>query len=111
MQLPTQWQFSVYLTVSVYFEDVGIEHDLALRFRHEERPNQGTHPNDVIRLPKVHENDLVHVDGVEYRATITGFLLGQGPRRRRVSTFNVPEGSSISAGISARFERTSPPGS
>ncbi|WP_347176962.1 hypothetical protein [Parafrankia sp. EAN1pec] len=77
----------------------------------EETPNQGAHPNDVVQLPKVHENDLVYVDDVEYRVTITGFLLGQGSRRRRVSTFDVPEGGSISAGIFARFERTSPPGS
>ncbi|CAI7980920.1 conserved hypothetical protein [Frankia sp. Hr75.2] len=111
IQLPTHWQFWVYLTVNVYFEDEEMEHDFTLRFRHEETPNQGAHPNDVVQLPKVHENDLVYVDDVEYRVTITGFLLGQGSRRRRVSTFDVPEGGSISAGIFARFERTSPPGS
>ncbi|WP_020572368.1 choice-of-anchor K domain-containing protein [Parafrankia discariae] len=106
IQLPTRWQFWVYLTVSVYFEDVGIGHDLTVRFRHEEIPNQGAHPNDVIPLPKVHANGLVHLDGIEHRVTITGFLLGQGSRRGRVSTFDVPEGSSISAGLLARFERT-----
>ncbi|GAA1277987.1 hypothetical protein GCM10009677_35220 [Sphaerisporangium rubeum] len=103
--MPTSEQFWVYLTVNVAFEDEGIEHDFTVRFRHDETPNEGPHPNDVVKLPKVHENEIVYVDNVEYKVSITGFLRN----KRKVTQFDSPEGGSNSAGIFARFERSGSP--
>ncbi|MCK9932393.1 choice-of-anchor K domain-containing protein [Frankia sp. Mgl5] len=85
IQLPTRWQFWVYLTVNVYFEDEEMEHDFTLRFRHEETPNQGAHPNDVVQLPKVHENDLVAGPQHRQRDDQCSLVLArwQHPRRCR----------------------------
>jgi hypothetical protein len=109
--LPKHWQFWVHLDVNVHFVDEDIPYDFKLRFYHEETPNQGPDPDDVVKLPHVHESPVVYVDDVEYTLEITGFLQGQGAAKKRVSQFRVREGYRMSAGIFARFQRTSPPGS
>ncbi|MFI6362058.1 choice-of-anchor K domain-containing protein [Nocardia sp. NPDC050630] len=66
-------QFSVFLKVTVDFQDEGFDRTFTLRFRHNETPNQPGDVDDVIKLPIVHEDDIVRVDGAGYQVTISGF--------------------------------------
>jgi hypothetical protein len=99
------WQFWVFLEVDVHFDDDDIDHTFVVRFRHDETPNQGDHPNDRVKLPTINENDSVYVNGSEYKVTITGFW------RRRVKTtfFDIAEGGSASAEIFAKLELVEAP--
>ncbi|MGP3966162.1 choice-of-anchor K domain-containing protein [Streptomyces sp. 6N223] len=104
-------QFWVYLAVSVYFQDNDFEHRFKLRFRHEETPNVPGYQNDPVKLPDVHENDRVYVDGVEYEVTMTGFLVEHGQRKIKMPNFDTPEKGHASAKIFAQFKQTSSPSS
>ncbi|MEU0505642.1 choice-of-anchor K domain-containing protein [Nocardia sp. NPDC005998] len=101
-------QFSVFLKVTVDFQDEGFDHTFTLRFRHDETPNQPGDVADVVKLPIVHENDIVYVDDVEYKVTISGFLDDKGQVR---SQFENPEGGIKRVWLVARFEPTTDPGS
>jgi hypothetical protein len=104
-------QFWLYLEVTIWFEDHDFDHVITLRFRHDETPNtnDSSQSADKVILPKVHEDDLVYIPEPEqegeYKVSITGFL-----RNGKVmSHFDTLEGGSYSAGLFARFERTSAP--
>ncbi|MGW4121774.1 choice-of-anchor K domain-containing protein [Nocardia sp. NPDC004711] len=101
-------QFSVYLTVTVDFQDEGFDHTFTLRFRHNETPNQPGDVDDVVKLPTVHEDDIVRVDDVEYKVTISGFLDDKGQVKPQ---FANPEGGIKRVWLVARFEPIIEPGS
>lgn len=103
-------QFSVFLKVTVDFQDEGFDHTFTLRFRHDETPNQPGDVDDVIKLPIVHEDDIVRVDGAEYQVTISGFR-DHGGQGEVQSQFANHEGAIKRAWLVARFEPTSEPGS
>ncbi|MFF7369645.1 choice-of-anchor K domain-containing protein [Streptomyces tricolor] len=101
--LSGQSQFWVYLTVTVHFENGNFDRDINVRFRHDETPNQGPHPNDVVLLQEFHVPEKVYVDNVEYDVEITGFRrMGE---TQTATAFNVPEGQTDSAWVYARFQR------
>ncbi|GAB3886143.1 choice-of-anchor K domain-containing protein [Kibdelosporangium lantanae] len=101
--IPFTGDFALYLAVIVNFDDGSLQHPLPLLgFHHTETPNQGPHPDDIVDLPTVQEQDLVYVDNVEYRLVISGFLW----QKQKVTQFDSPEGGSNSAGIFARMEAT-----
>lgn len=101
-------QFSVYLKVTVDFQDEGFDHTFTLRFRHDETPNQPGDVPDVVRPPVVHENDIVRVDGTEYLVTISGFLDDKDEVK---PYFENPEGEIKRVWLVAKFEPQAEPGS
>lgn len=104
--LSDQWQFWVHLAVRVHFENGNFDHEFTVHFRHDETPNQGPHPNDVVILPKIQVPETVYIDNAEYKVEITGFKkMGETQLK---DTFNVPEGGTDSAWLYARFQRTAP---
>ncbi|GAB2900586.1 choice-of-anchor K domain-containing protein [Streptomyces mayteni] len=105
-------KFSLTLQLQVYFQDHDLLHECRLVFDHDETPNVGDHWNDQVTLPDVHPDDAkVHVNGVEYTVTITGFLVGSGAHKTKQPSFDTPEGEELSAKIFARFKQTGPQGS
>lgn len=100
-------QFSADLDIEVYFADDNKVHPFRANFGHNETVNSPTYQDDIVRLPTIDEPDFVHVDGVEYRVTITGFSLNGFT----VPEFHSPEGGSSQAHIVAKFEPTSSLGS
>ncbi|WP_249645154.1 choice-of-anchor K domain-containing protein [Nocardia sputi] len=101
-------QFWVYLKVTVDFQDEGFDHTFTLRFRHNETANQPGDVSDVVKLPVVHENDIVYIDDTEYKVSITGFLDQTG---QVIPQFQNPEGRTKRVWLVARFEPTDEPGS
>ncbi|WP_049573563.1 lamin tail domain-containing protein [Streptomyces sp. SBT349] len=101
--LPQQ-QFDVDLTVRVAFED-GTTSDFSFRFHHNETPNVGPAPEDLVDLPEFVSPETVTVDGDEYQVLISGFKQGGQIVRQFVS----PENSANSAEIVALFARAGKP--
>ncbi|MEJ2857576.1 MULTISPECIES: choice-of-anchor K domain-containing protein [unclassified Saccharothrix] len=100
-------EFSAVLDIEVYFEDDRKVHPFQATFGHQETVNSPGYQDDIVTLPTILEPDFVHVDGVEYRVTITGFSRDGFT----VPEFRSPEGESNDADIVARFEPTSSLGS
>ncbi|ALG13959.1 choice-of-anchor K domain-containing protein [Kibdelosporangium phytohabitans] len=97
------WQFALYLTIILNFDDGNLQHPLPqLRFHHDETLNQGPQPEDIVDLPKIDDFDLIYVDNVEYRMSISGFWWN----KRKVTQFTSPENSSNSAGVFATIKPT-----
>ncbi len=72
IQAMPQPQFDVDLTVKVSFED-GTDADFSFRFHHNETPNNGPAPEDIVDLPMFVSPQTVKVDGEEYGVVISGF--------------------------------------
>ncbi|CAL9283738.1 choice-of-anchor K domain-containing protein [Streptomyces sp. SudanB182_2057] len=104
--LSGQSQFWVYLTIKVYFENGDFYHDINVRLRHDETPNQGSHPNDVVKWEVIHEPEKVYIDGNEYDVEITGFR--KPGEKQSKPNFDVPEGAKDTAYLYARFQRAAP---
>ncbi|WP_367128608.1 choice-of-anchor K domain-containing protein [Saccharothrix sp. HUAS TT1] len=99
--------FTATLAIDVYFEDDNKLHSFLATFSHEETLNVGGYQDDLVTLPKIHEPDFVHVDGVGYTVTITGFSRNGFPK----TNFSSPEGTSNDADIIVKFEPKNPQGS
>ncbi|GIG66859.1 hypothetical protein Pen01_31540 [Phytomonospora endophytica] len=99
-----QPQFDVDLTVHVVFED-GTEADFAFRFHHNETPNTGPAPEDIVDLPMFVSPQTVTLDGIPYGVVISGFKQGG----QIVRTFISPENGSNSAEVVAIFARAGEP--
>lgn len=104
IQAMPQSQFDVDLTVHVVFED-GTEADFRFRFHHNETPNNGPSPEDIVNLPMFVSPETVTIDGEEYGVVISGFKQGG----RVVQTFISPENGSNSADVVAIFARAGRP--
>ncbi|XVV00683.1 choice-of-anchor K domain-containing protein [Actinosynnema sp. CA-248983] len=100
-------QFSATLDAEVYFENDRKTHTFKAAFGHLETLNVPGYQDDIGTLPTIDEPDFVHVDGVEYRVTITGFSRDGRP----VPKFRRPEGEKSEADIVAKFEPKNPHGS
>lgn len=99
-----QREFDVDLKVNVVFED-GTKADFGFRFHHNETPNDGPAPEDLVDLPTFISPETVTVDGVEYKAVISGFK----QNGRIVRQFVSAENSSNSADVVALFTRPGQP--
>ncbi|NUT96815.1 MAG: hypothetical protein HOY78_32810 [Saccharothrix sp.] len=95
-------EFSAVLDLDVYFEDDKKSHKFKATFGHLETANVPTYQDDIVTLPTIDEPDFVHVDGVEYRVTITGFSRDG----YAVPKFRSPEGEKNEADIVAKFQPT-----
>lgn len=84
-----QNEFDVDLAVRVVFED-GTEADFSFRFHHNETPNVGPAPEDLVDLPTFVSPETVTIDGEEYAVLISGFKQGGQVVRRFVSPENGP---------------------
>lgn len=104
----THSQFTVFLKVTVDFQDEGFDHTFTLRFRHDETPNDPDDVADIVRPPVVHENDIVRVDGIEYLVTISGF---HDNSNEVTPYFQNPEGEIKRVYLVAKFEPQNTPGS
>ncbi|XVS61716.1 choice-of-anchor K domain-containing protein [Actinosynnema sp. CA-299493] len=95
--------FAVDLAVILNFEEGNLQHPLpVLTFHHDETLNEPLNSNDVVEMPKVSDYDVLFVDNVEYKMSITGFLWNG----RKVPRFDSEENDSNSAGIFARMDPT-----
>lgn len=99
-----QNEFDVDLAVRVVFED-GTEADFSFRFHHNETPNVGPAPEDLVDLPTFVSPETVTIDGEEYAVLISGFKQGGQVVRRFVS----PENGANSADIVAIFAKAGKP--
>ncbi|WP_431958023.1 choice-of-anchor K domain-containing protein [Nocardia lijiangensis] len=97
----------MYLKVTVDFRDEGFDHTFTLRFRHDETPNQPGDVPDAVKLPIVHENDIVPIDDDDYKVTISGFLDDTGQVKPQCTN---PEGRNKRVWLVARFELMDKPG-
>jgi Lamin Tail Domain len=97
-------QFQVDLLVNVAFEN-SLSKDFSFRFRHNETPNDGPNPEDIVDLPTTVSPETVTIDGVEYAVVITGFK--QGPNI--VTQFISPENGANNGDIVAVLARTGAP--
>ncbi|MFF8996864.1 choice-of-anchor K domain-containing protein [Streptomyces achromogenes] len=104
--LSGQTQFWVYLAISVHFENGDFNHDFTVNLRHDETPNQSSHPNDVVKWEAIHEPETVFIDGNKYSVEITGFR--KPGEKESKPNFDVPEGSKDTAYLYARFQRAAP---
>jgi hypothetical protein len=99
-----QREFDVDLIVNVAFED-GTTRDFSFRFHHNETPNDGPAPEDLVDLPTFVSPERVTVDGQAYQVVISGFKQNGQIVRRFVSA----ENGSNSADIVALFARAGEP--
>ncbi|MGP4110454.1 choice-of-anchor K domain-containing protein [Streptomyces sp. 4N509B] len=99
-----QREFDVDLAVNVTFED-GTTSDFSFRFHHNETPNDGPAPEDLVDLPTFVSPEEVTVDGEKYQVVISGFKQNGQIVRRFVSQ----EGSANSADVVALFARAGEP--
>ncbi|WP_129842266.1 lamin tail domain-containing protein [Streptomyces sp. RFCAC02] len=93
-----QPQFDVDLSVKVVFED-GTESAFSFRFHHNETPNDGPAPEDLVDLPSFVSPEEVTVDGRKYKVVISGFKQNGQIVRQFVSA----EGGANSADVVALF--------
>jgi lamin tail-like protein len=103
ISMPTQ-EFDVDLRVNVAFED-GTTSAFSFRFHHNETPNVGSSPEDLVDLPTFISPETVMVDGEQYKVLISGFKQNGAIVRQFVS----PENGSNSADVVALFTRPGKP--
>lgn len=99
-----QNQFEVDLAVRVLFEDQ-VPHDFSFRFQHNETPNVGPNPEDIVDLPTRVSPETVTINGTPYAVVITGFKQGG----QIVTRFISPENGSNSAELVAVLSRVGQP--
>ncbi|GAA0380672.1 hypothetical protein Acor_02270 [Acrocarpospora corrugata] len=104
IQAMPQPQFDVDLTVNVTFED-GTNADFSFRFHHNETPNNGPAPDDIVDLPTFVSPQTVTIDGETYGVVISGFKQNGQVVRQFIS----PENGSNSADVVAIFARAGEP--
>jgi hypothetical protein len=92
-------QFDVSLKVHVTFGGGVLSRDFSFTFHHNETPNVGPAPEDLVDLPTLQSPETVEIDGEEYALVIQGFLQGGNLVTRFVS----PENGSNSADIVAKL--------
>ncbi|WP_067477072.1 lamin tail domain-containing protein [Actinomadura hibisca] len=99
-----QPQFDVDLKVQVTFED-GTAADFSFRFHHNETPNNGPAPDDIVDLPAFVSPETVTIDGEVYGVVISGFK----QNGRVVRQFISPENGANSADVVAILARAGRP--
>ncbi|WP_330175487.1 lamin tail domain-containing protein [Streptomyces sp. NBC_01498] len=97
-------RFEVDLSVGVAFE-AGLSKNFSFRFRHNETPNDGPNPEDIVDLPTTVSPETVTIDGTEYAVVITGFKQGGNI----VTQFISAENGANSGDIVAVLARTGAP--
>jgi hypothetical protein len=93
-------QFDVDLRVNVVFNNGALVRDFSFRFHHNETPNVGPAPQDLVDLPTLQSPETVEIDGEEYALVIAGFKQGG----QIVTRFVSEENGANSADIVARLQ-------
>jgi hypothetical protein len=93
-------QFDVDLRVHVDFNGGALARDFSFRFHHNETPNVGPAPQDLVDLPTLQSPETVEIDGEEYALVIAGFKQGG----QIVTRFVSQENGSNSADIIAKLQ-------
>ncbi|MDX6683047.1 MAG: hypothetical protein QOG94_3086 [Solirubrobacteraceae bacterium] len=93
-------QFDVDLRVNVVFNSGALVRDFSFRFHHNETPNVGPAPQDLVDLPTLQSPETVEIDGEEYALVIAGFKQGG----QIVTRFVSEENGANSADIVARLQ-------
>jgi hypothetical protein len=93
-------QFDVDLRVHVEFDKGALARDFSFRFHHNETPNVGPAPEDLVDLPTLQSPETVEIDGEEYALVIAGFRQGG----QVVTRFVSGENAANSADIVARLQ-------
>src|SRR4051794_26411696 len=93
-------QFDVDLRVNVVFNDGALIRDFSFRFHHNETPNVGPAPQDLVDLPTLQSPETVELDGEEYALVIAGFKQGG----QIVTRFVSEENGANSADIVAKLQ-------
>ena len=90
-------QFDVSLKVHVTFGGGVLSRDFSFTFHHNETPNVGPAPQDLVDLPTLQSPETVEIDGEEYALVIQGFLQGGNLVTRFVSEENGSNSADIVA--------------
>ena len=93
-------QFDVDLRVNVVFNAGALIRDFSFRFHHNETPNVGPYPQDLVDLPTLQSPETVELDGEEYALVIAGFKQGG----QIVTRFVSEENGANSADIVAKLQ-------
>jgi hypothetical protein len=93
-------QFDVDLRVHVEFNGGALVRDFSFRFHHNETPNVGPAPQDLVDLPTLQSPETVEIDGEEYALVIAGFKQGG----QIVTRFVSEENGANSADIVAKLQ-------
>jgi hypothetical protein len=93
-------QFDVDLRVNVVFNNGALIRDFSFRFHHNETPNVGPAPQDLVDLPTLQSPETVELDGEEYALVIAGFKQGG----QIVTRFVSEENGANSADIVAKLQ-------
>jgi hypothetical protein len=93
-------EFDVDLRVNVVFNDGALIRDFSFRFHHNETPNVGPAPQDLVDLPTLQSPETVEIDGEEYALVIAGFKQGG----QIVTRFVSEENGANSADIVAKLQ-------
>jgi hypothetical protein len=93
-------QFDVDLRVNVAFNGGALIKDFSFRFHHNETPNVGWYPQDLVDLPTLQSPETVEIDGEEYALVIAGFKQGG----QIVTRFVSEENGANSADIVAKLQ-------
>ena len=93
-------QFDVDLRVNVVFNNGALIKDFSFRFHHNETPNVGAYPQDLVDLPTLQSPETVELDGEEYALVIAGFMQGG----QIVTRFVSEENGANSADIVAKLQ-------
>ncbi len=93
-------QFAVDLRVHVDLNAGALARDFSFRFHHNETPNVGPAPQDLVDLPTLQSPETVEIDGEEYALVIAGFKQGG----QIVTRFVSEENAANSADIVARLQ-------
>jgi len=92
-------QFDVSLKVHVTFSGGVLAKDFSFTFHHNETPNVGPAPQDLVDLPTLRSPETVEINGEEYALVIEGFMQGG----KLVTRFVSAENGSNSADIIAKL--------
>ena len=90
-------QFDVSLRVHVTFEGGVLSRDFSFTFHHNETPNVGPAPEDLVDLPTLRSPETVEINGEEYALVIEGFVQGGTLVTRFVSAENGANSADIVA--------------
>lgn len=90
-------QFDVSLRVHVTFDGGVLSRDFSFTFHHNETPNIGPSPEDLVDLPTLRSPETVEIKGEEYALVIEGFIQGGTLVTRFVSAENGSNSADIIA--------------
>ncbi|WP_200817684.1 choice-of-anchor K domain-containing protein, partial [Calothrix rhizosoleniae] len=79
----------------------GSSHLFNLSFKHEETPNDSSHPEDIVSIPSIYSTELFDINGEIYKLVVSGFHQND----HLTNEFITEENMANSAKIYGRLEK------